>query len=105
MRKAGGDDVYASRRLSFAVFDRSFLFGLKTRLAVRALDEFFLAADRDRRDDEKQRDEIHPGLFGKLRERAALRAADHFVGLFRTPVEKFGADDEEHMFLNYVWKR
>ncbi len=72
---------------------------MKSRLAVRAFDDFSFAADRNGRHDEKQRDKPHSGFFGELCQRSALRTANHFVRFFRTPGDKFCADDEKHTFV------
>jgi hypothetical protein len=84
----GADDKFA-----VSPFNLHKLFGLKPRFAVRAFDHFLFAADRNRRDEKKKRDEIHSRFFRKLCNRSALTATNHIVRLLRTPSNKFCADD------------
>lgn len=68
----------------------------KSCFAIWAFDQFFLAADWNRRDDEKKRQEIHSRFFRELRNDIALRTANRCRRLFASPGEIFRADNKKH---------
>lgn len=73
---------------------------MKPRLAVWAFNQFFLAANRNCRDDKKERQKIHPRFFGKRRDNVALATTNWRSRLRAAPSKVFCADDKKHTFLN-----
>ena len=71
------------------------------RAASRALREVFDAANRQHRNDEKERDKTHAFLVREISDRPALAALHLSRHRLRSPVEKMCADNKkEHHVIS-----
>ena len=72
---------------------RMFLLSLVAGLALRALQQMHLPAERNGWDDKEEYEESHSGFLNELRQSPAGPAAHHFRCEFGPPEKNFRSDD------------